>query len=145
MGREHLYNLAALPGAMVVAVADSHPASLEAALAATAGLKSATPSPPLKVRTTHALLRNQSSDTKKTFSSTMDYSILRRLFLHSIPPLSSLSRWKIWQVIVFTTKFSSAEVIGLEVVLIALPSQCVRRSSQTMARCWTVGCVTLSS
>lgn len=56
MGREHLYNLAALPGAMVVAVADSHPGSLEAALAATAGLKSATPSPPLKVFTHHGAL-----------------------------------------------------------------------------------------
>lgn len=51
MGREHLYNLAALPGAMVVAVADPHPGSREAALAATAGLQSVVPSPPLTVRT----------------------------------------------------------------------------------------------
>lgn len=51
MGREHLYNLAALPGAMVVAVADPHPGSREAALAAAAGLQSVTPSPPLKVIT----------------------------------------------------------------------------------------------
>jgi len=50
MGREHLYNLAALPGAMVVAVADPHPGSREAALAATAGLQSLVPSPPLQVR-----------------------------------------------------------------------------------------------
>jgi predicted dehydrogenase len=50
MGREHLYNLAALPGAVVVAVADPHPGSREAALAATAGLQSITPAPPLKVR-----------------------------------------------------------------------------------------------
>jgi hypothetical protein len=49
MGREHLYNLAALPGAMVVAVADPHPGSREAALAATAGLQSVVPSPPLTV------------------------------------------------------------------------------------------------
>lgn len=53
MGREHLYNLAALPGAMVVAVADPHPGSREAALAATAGLQSVVPSPPLQVRTPH--------------------------------------------------------------------------------------------
>ena len=51
MGREHLYNLAALPGAMVVAVADPHPGSREAALAATAGLQSCVPSPPLQVHT----------------------------------------------------------------------------------------------
>ena len=49
MGREHLYNLAALPDAMVVAVADPHPGSREAALAATAQLQSVTPSPPLQV------------------------------------------------------------------------------------------------
>lgn len=49
MGREHLYNLAALPGAMVVAVADPNPGSRVAALAATAGLQSVAPSPPLQV------------------------------------------------------------------------------------------------
>ncbi|KAG0592247.1 hypothetical protein KC19_1G236500 [Ceratodon purpureus] len=56
MGREHLYNLAALPGAMVVAVADPHPGSREAALAATAGLQSVVPSPPLKVFSDHESL-----------------------------------------------------------------------------------------
>ena len=50
MGCEHLYNLAALPGTMVVAVADPHPGSREAALAATAGLQSVVPSLPLTVR-----------------------------------------------------------------------------------------------
>lgn len=56
MGREHLYNLAALPGAMVVAVADPHPGSREAALAATAGLQSVVPSPPLTVFSDHGSL-----------------------------------------------------------------------------------------
>jgi len=56
MGREHLYNLAALPGAMVVAVADPHPGSREAALAATAGLQSSVPSPPLQVFADHGSL-----------------------------------------------------------------------------------------
>ncbi|KAG0580270.1 hypothetical protein KC19_4G161900 [Ceratodon purpureus] len=56
MGREHLYNLAALPGAMVVAVADPHPGSREAALAATAGLQSVTAPPPLKVFEDHGAL-----------------------------------------------------------------------------------------
>jgi len=58
MGREHLYNLAALPGAMVVAVADTNPGSREAALAATAGLQCLVPFPPLQVFTDHKSLLN---------------------------------------------------------------------------------------
>lgn len=77
MGREHLYNLAALPGAMVVAVADPHPGSCEATLAATAGLQSVVPSPPLTVR------------PNSTHSSSSPSSFLTQVLMRSLKLLIS--------------------------------------------------------
>jgi hypothetical protein len=49
MGREHLYNLAAIPGALVVAVADPDPGSREQAVAVASSLQLSRPAPPLQV------------------------------------------------------------------------------------------------
>ncbi len=49
MGREHLYNLAAIPGALVVAVADPDPGSREQAVAVASALQLSRPAPPLQV------------------------------------------------------------------------------------------------
>ncbi|KAJ7569756.1 hypothetical protein O6H91_01G093000 [Diphasiastrum complanatum] len=57
MGREHMNNLAALEGAQVVAVADTHPPSLNAALQLASSLPNAlTPPPPLQVFADHKAL-----------------------------------------------------------------------------------------
>jgi hypothetical protein len=49
MGREHQYNLAAIPGALVVAVADPDPGSRQQAVAVASSLQLSRPAPPLEV------------------------------------------------------------------------------------------------
>jgi len=49
MGREHQYNLAAIPGALVVAVADPDPGSRQQAVAVASALQLSRPAPPLEV------------------------------------------------------------------------------------------------
>jgi predicted dehydrogenase len=56
MGREHLYNLAAIPGALVVAVADPDPGSREQAVAVASALQLSRPAPPLQVFEDHGSL-----------------------------------------------------------------------------------------
>ncbi|CAK9276465.1 unnamed protein product [Sphagnum jensenii] len=56
MGREHQYNLAAIPGALVVAVADPDPGSRQQAVAVASALQLSRPAPPLEVFADHGSL-----------------------------------------------------------------------------------------
>jgi hypothetical protein len=56
MGREHQYNLAAIAGALVVAVADPDPGSRQQAVAVASALQLSRPAPPLEVFADHGSL-----------------------------------------------------------------------------------------